>query len=99
MGVAENAAKQQGDNVNMKSRNFRSKVLVTKLSENSTGTEQISVVSSTGLSAGDRVVLVASGIPDVTLNIVSISGNILTLSNKVPLEYTTDASSAVAKER
>ena len=88
------------DNAKTKKRVFSSKVLATKFSENPTvAGPTVKVVSTTGFSVSDQIVVVGIGLADIVADIDGISGSDITLDKNVPLEYNADASAGIVKAK
>ncbi len=100
LDISRSIINVQIDNGKTKKRVFSTKVLVTKFSENPTIAGPIGkVVSATGFSISDQVVVIGLGLEDIVADITDISGSDITLSKDIPLEYNADASAGLAKAK
>ena len=100
LDIAASVANAQIDNAKTKKRVFTTEVQVTKFSENPTVEgPTVKVISATGFAISDQVVIIGTGLDDIVTNITNISGNEVTLSKNVPIEYNADANAGIAKAK
>lgn len=100
LDIGASVANVQIDNAKTKKRVFSTKVLVTKFSENPTvAGPTVKVVKADGFAISDKVVVVGTGLENIVADIVNVSGNDITLSKDVPIEYNADANAGLAKAK
>lgn len=100
LDIGASVANADIDNAKTKKQVFSSKVLVTKFAENPTVVgPTVKVVSATGFAISDQVVVVGTGLDDIVADITNVSGDDITLSKDVPLEYNADANAGLAKAK
>ncbi len=80
--------KQSVQNENGKQELFGTSVKSTALAANGTGSNTVSVRSSSGFSIGNTILVLATSQPDIQATITGISGNNITLSKPVPNSFT-----------
>ena len=100
LDIGASVSNTQIDNAKTKKQVFSSKVLTTKLAENPTvAGPNIKVISAAGFAISDQVVVIGDGLEDIVCDIVNVSGNDITLSKDVLLEFTSDVNAGIAKAK
>jgi hypothetical protein len=96
---AQNAAQQNIRNTKQKAKTFASGIFTSILTENATGSNDVTVKDGGKFSIGDSVVITAPGLDDIVAEVNAVAGNQLTLSKVIAATYTTEANASVSKSR
>lgn len=92
------ALTEGADTQQLKADTYSSELLVTKLTDNATGTNTINVEDASGFSNGNAVYVVADGLTELTGTITNIVSNTVTLSFTVANTYTTTLRARLYKQ-
>jgi hypothetical protein len=95
---ANNAQDDQISNINAAKATYELILRCSAFSAPATGTKFLSVKSTTGLSAGDNVYVIADGQPELTRTIESVSGNRIVFGQPIPANYKDSSFGRVYKD-
>lgn len=99
LDASKGAARQQINSTKQKANIFSSGVYLSKFKENATGSNEITIENPTNFDAPQRCVITGEGLEDLVVDIVSKSGNTLTLSKDVPSDYILDLGATISRAR